>query len=72
MNAYFDCISYGESNYDYGIISNVGQTLGTTYSDDGTTGTTAVKHNFKGESSASVQTIDYGSLAAGTYTVYVK
>lgn len=71
-NVYFDCISYGESNFDYGLLSNVGQTLGTTYTDDGATGTTTVMHNFKGEGSATAQRIEYGTLAAGAYTVYAK
>ena len=46
-----ECINSGESNYDYGIISQPDVLLGESISDDGATGSTNVFHNFKGESS---------------------
>lgn len=42
------CISYGESNYDYGIISQLNQVLSSNTQDDGSTGTTKVLRNFRG------------------------
>lgn len=63
-----ECINYAESNYDFGILSNLGTTLATTSTAD----TSNVKQSFKGLSQAAAQTINYGSLAAGTYTFYVK
>lgn len=42
------CISYGESNYDYGIISQLNQVLSSSTQDDGSTGTTKVLRNFRG------------------------
>ena len=46
-----ECINSGESNYDYGIISQPDVQLGESTSDDGATGSTNVFHNFKVESS---------------------
>ena len=46
-----ECINSGESNYDYGIISQPDVLLGESTSDDGATGSTNVFHNFQGESS---------------------
>ena len=50
-NLVLECINSGESNYDYGIISQPDVQLGESISDDGATGSTNVFHNFKGESS---------------------
>lgn len=66
-----DCISYGESNYDYGIISQLDKTLATSNTDDGNTGTTNVLKNFKGASSANVQTVTL-TVPAGEHYIYVK
>lgn len=63
-----ECINSGEANFDFGIISNLGASLGTTSTVD----TTSVKHSFKGSSSTSIQTISFGALAAGTYSFYIK
>lgn len=63
-----ECINSGEANFDFGIISNLGTSLGTTYTVD----TTNVKHSFKGSSSTSIQTVSFGALAAGTYGFYIK
>ena len=46
-----ECINSGESNYDYGIISQPDVLLSESTSDDGATGSTKVFKNFKGESS---------------------
>lgn len=64
--AYFDCINYGESNYDYGLIGNVDTALALSYDAD-----TSVFHTFKGLQSADVQTVSY-PLSAGTHFVDVK
>jgi hypothetical protein len=68
----FDCINYGESSYDYGLLSNVGQTLGTSFSDDGATGSTKVKRNFKGSQSSSIQSVSYGAVQGTVYVKYLK
>ena len=46
-----ECINSGESDYDYGIISQPDVQLSESYEDDGATGSTNVFHNFMGESS---------------------
>ena len=50
-NLVLECINSGESNYDYGIISQPDVQLSESTSDDGGTGSTKVFKNFKGESS---------------------
>ena len=47
------CISYGESNFDYGIVSTLDSDLLWSRTAD----TSGVLHSFKGESSSSVQTL---------------
>lgn len=66
-----DCISYGESNYDYGIISQLDKTLTTNNTNDGATGSTNVLKNFKGASSSAVQTVTL-TVPAGEHFIYVK
>lgn len=63
-----ECINYGESNYDFGILSNIGASLTLTSAAD----TTNVKKSFKGSQSASIQTVDYGTVAAGNRSFYIK
>ena len=46
-----ECINSGESNYDYGIISQPDVLLSESTKDDGATGSTNVFHNFQGQSS---------------------
>ena len=46
-----ECINSGESNYDYGIISQPDVQLSESYEDDGATGSAKVFKSFKGESS---------------------
>ena len=50
-NLVLECINSGESDYDYGIISQPDVLLSESTSDDGATGSTNVFHNFKGQSS---------------------
>lgn len=63
----FRCISYGESDYDYGIMSN----LDTSLSKDSTADSTGVYHSFKGESSATPQTFSM-TIPAGNHYVSFK
>ena len=63
----FRCISYGESDYDYGIMSN----LDTSLSTDSTADSTGVYHSFKGESSATPQTFSM-TIPAGNHYVSFK
>lgn len=67
-NVYFDCINSAENNYDFGILSNIDSTLTLGYTADSTN----VFKSFKGASSTSVQTVNYGVLTEGTHYIYVK
>lgn len=51
---YFDCISYSESNYDFGILGAVNQELVKSEVVD-----SGVKKSFKGLSKSTVQTVEY-------------
>lgn len=64
----FDCINSGESNYDYGLLSQVGSTLSTGSSAD----TTGVLKNFKGQSSTNVVSVSYGVVNGTVYVKYLK
>lgn len=64
----FTVINYAESRYDYGIMSNVDKTLGTTYSAD----TSNVYKNFRTSNSSSTQTVTYSNVSAGSHYIYVK
>ena len=50
-NLVLECINSGESNYDYGIISQPDVQLSESTTDDGTSGSETVFKNFKGQSS---------------------
>lgn len=65
---YLDCINYAETNYDFGILSELDKTL--QMSD--TVDSTNVKRSFKGSSSANVQTVDYGAIVKGSHYIYIK
>lgn len=69
---YVDCINSGESDYDFGILSNLNQSLVNSYTAD--TSTTLVKKSFKGLSSTSVQTVSYdlSVLSAGNHFIQIK
>lgn len=62
------CISYGENNYDYGILSELDKTLNANTSAD----TTNVKKNFKGLSSSSPREITYENVTMGEHFIYLK
>ena len=64
----FDCINSGEANYDYGMISKINTTLGTTNSEDSASNLFV---NFKGQSSTSVVTKSYpiNNVAACYFTL---
>ena len=64
----FDCINSGEANYDYGMISKINTTLGTTNSEDSAS---KLFVNFKGQSSTSVVTKSYpiNNVAACFFTL---
>ena len=61
------CISYGESNFDYGIVS----TLDSDLSWNRTADTSGVLHSFKGESSSSVQTLTL-TVPSGSHYITFK
>lgn len=63
---YFDCISYGESNYDFGILGAVNQELVKSEVVDSN-----IKKSFKGLSKATVQTVEYTD-ATGDCFIDVK
>lgn len=61
------CISYGENNYDYGIISTLNSTLEASATED----TENVLHSFKGESSPDPVDITL-DIPAGTSYITLK
>lgn len=65
---YLDCINDGESNYDFGILSQVDTTLNLSFVEDSAN----VFKSFKGLSGTEVQTVDYGVPNAGEHFIYVK
>ena len=64
----FYVINYAESNYDFGIFSNLNTTLSSSYSAD----TSNVYRSFKGSSSASEQSVTYNITSSGTHYIYIK
>lgn len=64
---YIDCINYAESNYDYGLLSNLDTTLTLSYSADSSN----VYRNFKGQSMSSIQTVTY-NVPSGQHYIYIK
>lgn len=65
---YVDCINYAESNYDYGLLSKLDTTLTLSYTAD----TSNVFKSFKGLQSPNVVAVDYGTITAGSHSIYVK
>lgn len=61
------CISSGEVSYDYGIIGNINQTLASSNTDDGATGSTLVKKNFKDEPSTAIKDVIFDSISNGDF-----
>lgn len=66
-NYTLQCISNGENNYDFGILSTINHTL----SASNTVDTSGVHKSFKGLSSTAVQTVTYNNVSGGDY-IYVK
>lgn len=64
----FSCINYAESNYDFGILS----TLDNTLSSNNNVDSTNVKKSFKGSSSSSIQKVTYDNVGIGEHFIYVK
>ena len=62
-----ECISYGESNFDFGVISDIDVTLGVTRQLD----SSGVFHSFKGESSATPQKLTM-TIPAGSHFITFK
>ena len=67
-NVIFDCINSGEANYDYGVISKINTTLGTTNSEDSASNLFV---SFNGQSSTNVVTKSYpiDNVAACFFTL---
>ena len=63
---YLDCINSGESNYDYGILSNLDSTLTNNSSAD-----SSYYKSFKGLSNENIQTVSY-NIPAGEHYIYIK
>ena len=69
LNVYFDCINYGESSYDYGILSKVGSVLSTSSDSDSSS---VVHKTFSGSQSPNIQTVEYGGVDGVIYVKYKK
>lgn len=63
-----DCINYAESNYDFGILSEIDTELTKSSVID----TTGVYKSFKGESSSEVKTITYENITPGEHFICIK
>ena len=61
------CINYGESGFDFGILSTINNTLDASNKIDSAN----VKQSFKSTSSTSVQSVSYSGVKAGDY-IYIK
>lgn len=66
-NYTLQCISYGESGFDFGILSTINNTLDASNKADSAN----VKKSFKDASSSSVKSVAYSGVKAGDY-IYVK
>ena len=64
----FDVINYAESSWDYGLFGELNKALSLSSNADNNN----VKHNFSGESSASVVNVTYDNVAVGTHFIDVK
>ena len=65
---FIDCISSGESKYDYGILSEVDKTLTLNTIAD----TQNVFKHFKEQTSEEVQTVKYGVIDGSIYAKFIK
>ena len=64
----FSVINYAESTYDYGLLSEVDETLSTSASADSSN----VYWSGQNHNSSSVQTVTYSDVSAGDHFIYVK
>lgn len=64
----FSVINYAESTYDYGLLSEVDETLSTSASADSSN----VYWSGQNHNSSSVQTVTYSDVSAGNHFIYVK
>ena len=67
-NLILDCINYAESNYDFGILSNIDTTLTL----DSNTDSTNVYKSFKGLSKSAIQTVTYSNIDGNEHFIYIK
>lgn len=65
---YVDCINYGENTYDYGCLSKVD----VPYSANSNVYDNETHHSFKESSSSLVQRVNYGRVAEGNHTIWIK
>lgn len=59
---YIDCINYGESGYDYGLLSRVNESFSLNISPDG-----PIYHDFKSMSIPDIQTVSYTNLSGDCF-----
>ena len=64
---YLDCINFGESTFDFGLVGNVDTALSLSTTVDST-----VIKNFSGSQSADVQSVYVGAYPSGSHYLYVK
>ena len=69
-NLVLDVINSGEDNYDFGIFSNIGQTLSSNYKED--TDSNLVYKSYKTASSTNVVQLTYENVDAGQHFITVK
>ena len=65
-----NCINYAESNYDYGVLSNLDTALTLTNSDD--TSNNLVYKTFKGSSLSTIQPVVYSGIPKGNHFIDIK
>lgn len=65
----FDCINYAESNYDFGILSNIDSTLSLSNSEDSSA---VVFKSFRGQQSPDIVSVVYDGGDPQDHFIYVK
>lgn len=65
----FDCINYAESNYDFGILSNVDSTLSLSNSEDSSA---VIFKSFRGQQSPDIVSVVYDGGDPQDHFIYVK
>ena len=69
-NMIIDCISSGESTFDFGILSIIDKTLTDSATED--TSASTVYKSFKGLASYNVQPVVYEGIPSGEHFIYIK